>query len=132
MAQLLARVEDAVRVLAAINTRLEALAPAVSAGGLTPPASPPPRQYLSGPAEIMAALDLPHNDTMQYRRVIRLNGRTGGPIRGHGQGQGRRVDRAELLDWWNQLLDTLDRLDGERRQGQLDARATLQRQHNYG
>jgi hypothetical protein len=89
------------------------------------PASP--KGILGSWREIVIALCMRYNNE-EKRKVERLNEAYNGPIMKPGQGKQPIVDKAKLLEWWNNLEKLVEsQMDQER-----DARLSVQDTHAYG
>jgi hypothetical protein len=95
-------------------------------GGMTEQPSPPVR-YLWNWREILDALGMVHDDE-NIRRVREANLQYDGPIILPRKGGRPKVVAAELLKWWNELLEIFR----ESAQREADTDATLQDRHDYG
>jgi hypothetical protein len=141
---------DAKRVARALLRRLDRIEggqveeEAVPQSHITQPAAPPapepsarpstkqaaaPRDYLFGWQDILKAINRKARD----RETVRgLNERLGGPIWIAGRGGRPRVDRAELLAWWNRLGEIYKANDEAAAESDRDRKAVGDNQYTQG
>ncbi|MFH1266903.1 MAG: hypothetical protein ABIK89_14335 [Planctomycetota bacterium] len=96
----------------------------------TPPQTadlPPPKIYCMSWREILDALEL-KNDPANRSRLRSLNDMHDGPMMFLSQGGQPKVERSQLIEWWNRLEDRFH--ESTARKG--DRKATVAAQHNYG
>ena len=86
-----------------------------------------PKQYCMSWREILNTVGLT-NTTENRNRVRGLNGLHAGPIICVGRGGQPKVNRVDLLRWWNSLEERWKELDDRDR----DRAATVAEHHSYG
>jgi hypothetical protein len=118
-------VGDAFTASACAITCLESGAPAN--GGAIVPANEIPRTYLFSWQQILFAVGMTNDDETRGR-VAKLNGEYDGPIILPKQGGQPKVEKAQLLKWWNSLEQRFRELS----QREEDSRATVADQYEYG
>ena len=101
--------------------------PAVSVSVEAPKADERPAVYLLSWRDILDALAMKNNDENR-RRVRDLNDRYEGPIIPPEQGGQPKVNKAKLLQWW----EDLERQFAAKTQKDIDKQATGDEQYSYG
>ena len=86
-----------------------------------------PAKYLTSWREILVALDK-HNNKEEREKVRHLNTQYTGPIVIPKQGAQPKVNKAKLIEWW----DDLEAQWAAGYSRSRDAKPTAEAQHNYG